>query len=104
MSDKRVFRASEIDGHRTGWIADLSGDGPINPDKYFSFATRRQAEVFVELIDGGMRAAEAVYTVNERSSAAAALGRLGKGQTSDAKAAAARANGRKGGRPRKSAE
>lgn len=97
MKDKRVFKATEIDSYRSGWVADLSGDGPINPDCYFYFATQRQAQQFVAMVDAGVRPAEAVYTITERAEMAAALGSA----TSPAKTAAAQANGRKGGRPRK---
>lgn len=96
--DKRIFRASEIDISKTGWIADLSGPDIINPDCYFNFCTRRQAERFVKLVDEGTRTDEAVYIVMEASSAAAALGSI----STRAKADAARQNGLKGGRPRSS--
>jgi hypothetical protein len=62
--DKRIFKRSEVDPNRNpGWVADMSGDGPVNPDCYWYFGARKQAEQFVELVDGGMRADEASYTV-----------------------------------------
>jgi hypothetical protein len=95
--DKRVFKAREIDSNKTGWIADLSPADAVNPDCYYSFNTRRQAERFVELVDGGLSAYEANGIMQAESLAAAAMGAV----RSPRKAAAARENGKRGGRPRK---
>jgi hypothetical protein len=66
MSDKRVFRAREVDASKTGWIADLSPADVVNPDFYWFFNTRNQAKGFLELVDGGMSADEASYIVTEQ--------------------------------------
>ena len=61
----RVFKASEFDLYRSGWVADLSGPGESNPDCYWFFLSRQQAEEFLRQIDDGMSTAEAVYAVLE---------------------------------------
>lgn len=103
MADKRIFETSQVDSSRSGWVADMSGPDAVNPDAYFFWNTQKQAIRFVSLIDEGMRVGEAVYTVHNES-AAAQLGRKGGKSTSPAKTAASQANGKKGGRPRKSTE
>jgi hypothetical protein len=110
--DKRIFKATEIDSNRKGWIADLSPADVVNPDCYWPWRTQQQARAFVALLDTGYDAGHAAYMVQSadtypssgrsrpRNEAAAILGKM----TSEAKAEAARANGRKGGRPRKAKE
>lgn len=66
MKDKRVFKRTEVDpNRRPGWVADLSGDGPINPDFYWYFRTKKAAADFLALVDDGMSAEEAAHTVTE---------------------------------------
>lgn len=88
-----IFKAREIDSNRTGWVCDLSGPDAVNPDAYFFFNTKAKAETFNRLVARGMSTSEALY----RQEAAATMGR----HKSDIKATAARQNGQKGGRPRK---
>ena len=102
MTDKRIFKAQEIDSNRRGWVADLSSDDAVNPDAYWYWNTKRQAERFIDLVDAGMPSAEARHEVETVTATAAALGSIGGQATTDAKAAASRANGKRGGRPRKS--
>ena len=64
MDEKRVFKASEIDSYKNGWIADLSGPDAVNPDAYWPFDTRKAALEFIALVDGGMSAREAAYQVS----------------------------------------
>lgn len=99
--DKRVFKAREIDSHKSGWVADMSGPDAVNPDFYWFFNTRWQAAKFVELVDSGTRADEAAYNVTEVYKSAAALGSLGGKSTSKAKRKASAENGKLGGRPKK---
>ena len=61
---RNVFKAQEIDSSKTGWIADLSETDAVNPDSYFPFQTKRDAEQFVNLVDGGMRPDEAINTID----------------------------------------
>jgi hypothetical protein len=99
MTDRRIFKASEIDVYAKGWIADLSPASVVNPDYYWPWRTKRQAERFIALVDSGIDADIAAYQVNEVTATAAALGTLGGQASTDAKAAAARENGKRGGRP-----
>ena len=64
MADKRVFKASQIDSNRTGWVADLSDQNAVNPDCYYYWSTQKQATGFVALVDSGMRAAEAAHKIS----------------------------------------
>lgn len=105
--DTRIFKASEIESGRKGWIVDLSPEGTVIPDCYWRFPTRAQARVFAALHDAGIDNREAEHLAGElsASSAAAALGSA----RSERKTAANRAKanlpprpGKRGrGRPRK---
>ena len=55
MKDKRVFKASEIDSHKTGWIVDLSGPDAVYPDCYHHFTTYKEAKLFLEVEDEANR-------------------------------------------------
>lgn len=60
MSDKRIFKRTEVDPERRpGWVVDLSGDGVINPDCYWYFRTRKAAVQFLSLRESGMTAEDA---------------------------------------------
>lgn len=97
--DTRIFKASEIEYGRKGWIVDLSPANIVNPDCYWRFPTRAQAQVFAALHDAGMDNHEAEHLAGElsASSAAAVLGSA----RSERKATTSRENGKRGGRPRK---
>lgn len=63
--DSRVFKASQIDSNRKGYIADMSEGNSVNPDCYWAFDTKKKAVEFVRLVDGGMSAHEASRKVNK---------------------------------------
>lgn len=63
MTETRIYKQTEIDSHGTGWIADLSGPDAVDSDARWTFATRKQAQEFLALVDGGMRPEEAEYKV-----------------------------------------
>lgn len=65
MTDKRIFKRHEIESNRLGWVVDLSGDGPIKPDCYWYFKTRKAAVVFLSLVETGMRAEQAACEATE---------------------------------------
>ena len=49
-----IFKATEIDSNMSGWIVDLSPKGIINPDCYWKFKTKAQAQQFANLINDGV--------------------------------------------------
>lgn len=108
--DTRIFKASEIEYGRKGWIVDLSPANIVNPDCYWRFPTRAQAQMFAALHDAGMDNREANELAHKlsASSAAAVLGSA----RSERKTAANRAKAnlppkpgkRPRGRPRKDSE
>lgn len=73
--DTRIFKASEIEAGRKGWIVDLSPANIVNPDCYWRFSSRAQARLFAALHDVGMDNHEANELAHKlsASSAAAAL-------------------------------
>lgn len=67
-----IFPAKDIDSAKKGWIVDFSPEsGPVNPDQYFAFKTRKTAERFATLVDGGMRPDEAINELDRKQSGTA---------------------------------
>jgi hypothetical protein len=90
----QIFKASEIDSNKTGWVCDLSGPDAVNPDAYFYFGTKASAQKFADLIESGMSVQEAKW----RYDAAASMRAI----PSALRSAASQDNGAKSkGRPRK---
>lgn len=48
-----VFKASEIDSKRKGWIVDLSPSDAVNPDCYWFFSSKAKAKTFSKLVGEG---------------------------------------------------
>jgi hypothetical protein len=70
--DKRIIKRTEVDPERRpGWVVDLSPAGAINPDCYWYFRTRKAAQAFLHLVDGGVRAEEAAHQVSDTASGTA---------------------------------
>lgn len=65
--DTRIFKASEIEYGRRGWIVDLSPAHIVSPDHYWRFPTRSQARLFAALHDAGMDNREAEYRASQLS-------------------------------------
>lgn len=63
--DKRIFKAKEIDGNKTGWVVDLSGPDAVNPDCYWYFSNQRKAANFLAMVDSGTPANDASYIVSK---------------------------------------
>lgn len=69
--DTRIFKASEIEYGRQGWIVDLSPAHIVNPDCYWRWPTRAQARLFAALRDAGIDPREAEHRVARLSATAA---------------------------------
>lgn len=66
MSEKKYnqkpFRRAEVDpNNHSGWVVDLSSGNTINPDCYWYFGTRKQAQVFIDLLNAGYDSREAQH-------------------------------------------
>ena len=68
MSEKKYtqkpFRRSEVDpNNHNGWVVDLSSGSTVNPDAYWYFNTRKQAQEFLDLLNDGKDVHEAQHIV-----------------------------------------
>lgn len=60
--NQKPFRRSEVDpNNHNGWVVDLYGGTTINPDAYWHFRTRKQAQVFIDLLNAGYDVREAQH-------------------------------------------
>lgn len=59
--NRNIFKANEIDSNKKGWIVDLSPANVVDPDFFWRFATRKEAELFNKMIKDGVDAREAAY-------------------------------------------
>jgi hypothetical protein len=64
--DNRIFKASEIDSTKTGWIADMSTGDTVNPDCYFHFVKKSTAREFVTRVDNGENSSQVYAEMCER--------------------------------------
>ena len=72
MSEKKYtqkpFRRSEVDpNNHSGWVVDLSSGNTINPDCYWHFGTRKQAQVFIDLLNAGYNSRKAQHIASGES-------------------------------------
>lgn len=59
---QKPFRRSEVDpNNHDGWVVDLSTGDTVNPDCYWYFRTRKQAQVFLDLLNAGYDSREASH-------------------------------------------
>ena len=60
--NQKPFRRSEVDpNNHDGWVVDLSTGDTVNPDCYWYFRTRKQAQVFLDLLNAGYDSREASH-------------------------------------------
>lgn len=57
----QIFKACEVYSLDTGWIVDLSPEGVVNSDFYYTFELRREAKKFRDLVETGTPVRIAVY-------------------------------------------
>ena len=61
-----IFKATEIDSSKKGWVVDLSPADCVNPDCYWFFSSKQKAERFQGFINDGLDASFAAFkTENE---------------------------------------
>jgi hypothetical protein len=61
---QKPFRRSEVDpNNHDGWVVDLSSGRAVNPDAYWYFNTRKQAQEFLDLLNDGKDVREAQHIV-----------------------------------------
>ena len=64
MSSKNVFKASDVNVYWTGWIADMSPANVVNPDFYFKFKTKKDANKFVDMVNNGISTRVALHEIS----------------------------------------
>jgi len=61
-----IFKANEVKTGAKGWIVDLSPGNVVNPDFYWRFETRKDAEIFANLVNNGEPADYAMLTLDRQ--------------------------------------
>ena len=66
--DKRIFKRSQIDSNKSGWVADISTGDVVNPDFYYFFELKKHAQRFINLVDSGETARTALFMIEREMS------------------------------------
>lgn len=70
----KIYRAKEIDSNARGWIVEfdrLDMPNVSDPDMRWKFHTRKVAERFAKLVEGGMDPQQAINELNKPTSGTA---------------------------------
>jgi len=62
---QNIFRATEVDANRTGWVVDLSPLNVVDPDCRFFFGSKAQAVRFHQLVKSGVAIRDALRVTHK---------------------------------------